>query len=106
MFEGIEKFIVITAVVLWFAQGWYLNEKLKAVHAKLDTLTEAFDGLRDYLYENDRQFDDERQLLAEFGGEGDEIARAFAGKGHFDLIKEKERQGRRTLSTPFVDRLR
>ena len=47
MFEsGVEKTVVVTAVVLWFATGWYLNTRLKEVHEKLDRLLEAFDDLR------------------------------------------------------------
>jgi hypothetical protein len=57
--SGIEKTIVLTAIALWFAQGWYLNEKLNPRHEKLDCLLDAFDGLRDYLYEIDPQFGDE-----------------------------------------------
>jgi len=50
MFEtGIEKTVIITAIALWFAHAWYLNERLKHMHEKLDTILETFNGLRDYL---------------------------------------------------------
>lgn len=43
LFDGdIEKTIVATAVVAWFAHGWYLNERLKLVHEKLDLVLEQF----------------------------------------------------------------
>ncbi|MBS1199189.1 MAG: hypothetical protein H6R18_2974 [Proteobacteria bacterium] len=99
MFEtGIEKTIIITAIVLWFAHGWYLNERLKHVHEKLDRVLEAFDGLRDYLYEIDPQFDDERENRQAFES-GDSM---FAGMNDMELIRRKEREGKRTLNTPLV----
>ena len=100
MFEtGIEKTIVITAVILWFVHGWYLNERLKHVHQKLDRVLEAFDGLRDYLYEIDPQFEDERQSRTAFENEES----IFAGMNDMELIRKKEQDGRRTLNTPFID---
>lgn len=99
MFEtGIEKTIVITAIALWFAHGWYLNEQLKHVHEKLDRVLGAFDGLRDYLYEIDPQFDDERESHMAF--ENDESM--FAGMNDMELIRSKRQDGKRTLNTPFA----
>ena len=43
----IETTIIVTAVILWFAHGWYLNTRLERVHAKLDRVLECFDGLRE-----------------------------------------------------------
>jgi hypothetical protein len=103
MFEsGIEKTIIITAIVLWFAHCWYLNERLKHVHEKLDRVLEAFDGLRDYLYEIDPQFDDERQLLEDLHESLDTGSMSFSGMNHMELIEKKEQAGKRTLNTPFV----
>ncbi len=93
----IEKTIVVTAVILWFAQGWYLNTRLRDVHQKLDQILDAFNGLRDYLYEIDPQFDDERELWTEFQ-KGDSL---FAGMHHSELINKKETEGKRTLFTPL-----
>ncbi len=99
MFEsGLEKTIIGTAIALWFAHGWYLNERLKLVHEKLDKVLENFHGLRDYLYETDSQFDDERRCREAF--ENDESM--FSGMNDMELRKQKEKEGRRTLSTPFV----
>jgi hypothetical protein len=103
MFEsGIETTIIITAIVLWFAHGWYLNERLKYVHKKLDHVLEAFDGLRDYLYEIDPQFDDERQLLEDLRESLDNGSMSFSGMNHMELIKKKEQEGKRTLNTPLI----
>jgi hypothetical protein len=41
---SIQSTIVVTAVVLWFAQGWYLNTRLNLVHDKLNLI---FDELRE-----------------------------------------------------------
>ena len=103
MFEsGIEKTIIITAIVLWFAHGWYLNKRLKQVHEKLDLVLEAFDGLRDYLYEIDPQFNDERQLFDDLHESLDTGSMSFSGMNQMELIKKKKEAGKRTLNTPFV----
>ena len=99
MFEsGVERTVVLTGVALWFAHGWYLNERLKAVHTKLDSILEQFNGLREYLYEIDPQFDDERESRAAF--ENDESM--FAGMNDMELVRDKKKAGKRTLNTPFV----
>lgn len=92
-----ESTIIAAAVALWFAQGWYLNTRLERVHKKLDLIFEQFAGLRQYLYENDPQFDDERQLILELG----EGSLNFAGMRHMELTKQKTQEGRRTLNSPF-----
>lgn len=99
MFEsGVERAVVLTGIAFWFAHGWYLNERLKAVHLKLDFISEQFIGLRDYLYEIDPQFDDERQRRAAF--ENDESF--FAGMNDMEIVRDKEKAGKRTLNTLFV----
>ena len=100
MFEsGLERTVILTAVALWFAHGWYLNSRLLAVHKKLDRVLEVFDGLREYLYESDPQFDDERRARRAF--ENNESL--FAGAEDMELIQRKRAEGRRTLNTPFID---
>jgi hypothetical protein len=37
---GIKGTIIVTAIALWFAHGWYLNTRLNALHAKLDRILE------------------------------------------------------------------
>jgi hypothetical protein len=93
--------IIAAAVALWFAQGWYLNTRLERVHKKLDMIFEQFDGLRQYLYEKDPQFDDDRQLLDEVHRALNEDKPSFAGMNHMELTKQKTEQGRRTLNSPF-----
>jgi hypothetical protein len=91
------------AVVLWLATGWYLNERLKIVHQRLDMVSENFNGLRDYLYEIDPQFDDERRLMTELHESLDSDKLSFAGMEHMELTKRKKEQGFRTLNTSFFD---
>lgn len=98
---SVETTIIVAAIVLWFAHGWYLNTRLQHVHAKLDRILECFDGLREYLYEKDPQFDDERALLSDLHESLENGSISFAGKNHLDLTKEKKRAGKRTLNTPF-----
>jgi hypothetical protein len=93
---SIQATIMFAAVVLWFAQGYYLNDRLRAVHKKLDGVLEEFNGLREYLYEIDPQFDDER-ASAEAVNEG-----AFlSGMDDIQLLDRKRVAGRRTLNTAF-----
>lgn len=100
---SIETLIVLSAVVLWVANGWYLNERLNVVHRKLDRVLEQFDGLRRYLYEIDPQFDDERALREAF--EEGEARGAFPLDAmHLSELRARKReQGRRNLNSPFVD---
>lgn len=99
MFEsGIEKTIIFTAIALWFAHGWYVNERLRRVHEKMDRILETFDGLRNYLYEIDPQFDDERESHTAFENNDS----MFAGMNDMELIRKKEAEGKRTLNTPFI----
>lgn len=106
MFESdIEMFIAGGLFVLWFANAWYLNEKLNEVHAKLDKTLDCFDGLREYLYEIDPQFDDERESLQMLNQSLDqEGGDMFAGMDDMQLTNDKERLGKRTLNTPFIAR--
>lgn len=97
--SGLERTIIGTAIVLWFAHGWYLNTKLAAVHRKLDLVLASFDGLRVYLYEIDPQFDDERRTRDDFLNS----KHSFAGADDSALLKRKRAEGRRTLSTLFHD---
>ncbi|MFM5895597.1 MAG: hypothetical protein ACKOQM_14360 [Novosphingobium sp.] len=86
------------AIALWFATGWYLNERLAKLHQKFDALFEQLNGLREYLYEIDPQFDEERQALESFmSGSGG----LMAGAAHNELMRERHEAGRRTLNTGF-----
>ena len=100
MFDtDIEKTIVIVGIILFFAQGWYLNLALEKVHKKLDITLKCFDGLRDYLYEIDPQFDDERQSFNAMADENN----LFASIDDLELVQDKKSNGRRTLNTSFLD---
>ena len=102
--SSVEETVVYTAIALWFAHGWYLNERLKSVHAKLDSVLDQFNGLREYLYEIDPQFDDERASGARFSESmsSPDSGGIFAGLDDMELIRAKEKAGKRTLNTPFV----
>ena len=98
---SITATVIVSAILLWFAQGWYLNKELVGVHKKLDSLTNQFDGLREYLYEIDPQFDEERQLWNELNEAVDDNAFSFSGMDHMQLLERKKKQGLRTLDTHF-----
>ena len=103
---GIEKTVVITAVVLWFAHSWYLNTRLLDVHKKLDRVLDEFNGLREYLYEIDPQFDDERKTTQDFldaDNTGSTFNASFSAMDGIALRKQKKEQGKRTLSTRFIE---
>lgn len=108
MFDSsVEKTVIVTAIALWFAHGWYLNERLKSIHAKLDSVLNQFNGLCEYLYEIDQQFDDERKSSERFAEHMSALDSndMFAGMNEMELIREKEKTGKRTLNTPFVSPL-
>jgi hypothetical protein len=67
---------------------------------------DQFNGLREYLYEIDPQFDDERESRDRFAEQMSvpDSSDIFAGMNDMDLIREKENSGRRALNTPFVSR--
>lgn len=105
MFDSpVEQTVVLTGVASWFAHGWYLNERLKSVRAKLDAMFEQFNGLREYLYAIDPQFDDERASLARVETHMEDPSKGgmFAGMDNWELLQEKRKAGKRTLNTPFV----
>lgn len=108
MFDSsVERSVILTTIALWFAHGWYLNNRLKSVHAKLDSVLDEFNGLRKYLYEIDPQFDNERKSSDRFEehmSASDSIDMC-AGMDAMKLIREKEKAGKRTLNTPFVSPL-
>ena len=105
--SSVETTVILTAIALWFAHGWYLNERLKSVQAKLDSVLDQFNGLREYLYEIDPQFDDEREFSERFEHHlcSPDSNDMFAGMNDMELIREKEKTGKRTLNTPFVSPL-
>ena len=95
MFESdLEKTIILTAIAIWFVSSWYLNERFRRLDEKLDRTLEALleniDGLRDYLYEIDPQFDDERNLISDLHESLENDTVTFAGMSHMELIKKKQ----------------
>lgn len=78
---------------------WHINDQLRSANQKLNLVLEQFDGLRNYLYEIDPQFDDERQAYDELMGEAGNL---FAGADCLRIERDKEASGRRTLNTTFA----
>lgn len=95
---GLEIWIAIVLLVLLFPHAWYLNLRLKQANKKLDSLQQAFEGLREYLYEIDPQFDDERHSQHDF----EYNAALFSGVKETELQRKKRLAGKRTLTTPFA----
>jgi hypothetical protein len=93
---SIQATIVVTAIVLWFAQGYYLNERLRGVHKKLDSVLAELNGLPEYLDEIDPQFDDERESA-------DALMKGtfLSGMDDINLLERKKKAGKRTLNTPL-----
>ncbi len=98
--EAIRIIDIILLVVVFslVARGYHLAGELKRANDKLDKVLEQFDGLREYLYEIDPQFDDEREARAAFENK----EHLFAGMDDLKLKEKKESEGRRTLNTPLV----
>ena len=90
--------IIVAVAVFW---GLYLNTRLERAHRKLDLVLDQFRGLREYLYEIDPQFDEERRLLAELHASVAANTASFAGMLHMDLLNQKKQQGKRTLDSPL-----
>ena len=95
--------LFIALIVLWFANGWYINDRLEKIHKRFDRIEGALDGLREYLYEIDPQFDDERKAAQRFHDHmNDDKNDIFSGMDHCKLIQKKKSENKRTLNTPFV----
>lgn len=103
MLDLTSEQILIGMVGLCFLLLLSMNERLKRAEATAEELVRMMHGLRQYLYEIDPQFDDERQLAKELD---DSLASGngvtFAGMSHMELIEAKESAGRRTLCSPFA----
>lgn len=94
-----EYFLVI-AFALWFFIAWHINVKFSELNGRIDLLLENFNGLREYLYEIDPQFDDERELAKAFQDEES----MFAGMDDLELQLRKREEGKRTLNSTFLNR--
>jgi hypothetical protein len=94
---GITEIVLLVVVLSLVARGYYLANELKRVNDKLDKVLEQFDGLREYLYEIDPQFDDEREASQAL-----EAGESLAGMDDLKLQTRKESEGQRTLNTPLV----
>jgi hypothetical protein len=98
---GSPNTVTIVLLVCVFVLGIYvtgISAQLKQANAKIDLVLSNFDGLRDYLYEIDTQFDDERESDKDM----EDDSNSMAAYHDFQLLDSKEKSGRRTLNTPFV----
>ena len=91
--------------MLWVALAWQIasrfNRLLERIDGRLDRIFEHLKGLREYLYEIDPQFDDERELLDALHSTRPETM--FDGMDLMELEKSKKAAGRRTLDSMFLD---
>ena len=86
--------VAILPVVFYAASTW---ERLRKVETKLDEVLRNFEGLRQYLYEIDPQFNDERESNTDMEDERN----LFAPMNDMELLDRKAAEGRRTLNTSF-----
>ena len=92
---------ILIAVVLWFATGTYLNIQLKEIHSKSDRILDQLNGLREYLYEIDPQFDEERTLTRGLFESVESSSFSFDGISLHELEAAKRERGERTLNSGF-----
>jgi hypothetical protein len=86
--------------------GYIIGSTLDKIIKKLDLILENFHGLREYLYEIDPQFDDERESRNNFledMAKPEEERGMFSGYDDCMLSSKKEEEGKRTLDTRFTD---
>ena len=86
--------VAILPVVFYTAST---RNRVNSLEKKLDEVLGTLEGLRQYLYELDPQFDDERQSNEDLEDERN----LFAPMNDMELLDRKQTEGRRTLNTPF-----
>lgn len=73
-----------------------IRQHQKAANATLERIEQELDGLREYLYELDSQFNDEREVAERFQN-GD----IYAASDEINLLNAKKAAGKRTLDSRF-----
>lgn len=91
---------VLTLFIFLIYIAWHINVKFSDLNGRIDLLLENFNGMREYLYEIDPQFDDERELAKAFQDEES----MFAGMDDLELQLRKREEGKRTLNSTFLNR--
>ncbi len=99
--SSIEKFIVLVSLVQLVIAYILLESKFQTLQKKLDLVIAEFNGLREYLYEIDPQFDDERFLAEDFSQSMANGNAGLSGVIEMELINAKIKKGKRTLNSPF-----
>jgi hypothetical protein len=99
------QIIVGGFTILWIALAFQISSGFRMITDRQDRIwertNEQLDGLREYLYEIDPQFDEERELLD--GLHSDDPNTVFDGMQLMELEKSKKKVGRRTLSSRFFE---
>ena len=98
--------IVLTVLaVLWITISIQIATMTRSILSRMEAnqewLYEAFEGLREYLYEIDPQFDEERELTD--GLNSQRSGTLFDGKFLMELEREKRKAGRRILRSRFTE---
>lgn len=91
------KIILGVMIFIWI----YDHMRLKELEKKNTQTLEELQSLKNYLYEIDPQFDDERRLQRELDESVANGTSSLAGAALAELVETKESEGRRTLSTPL-----
>lgn len=86
--------MIWVVALLIVAVGWDINTRIQKLQDRVDKVLEHLGGLRQYLYEIDPQFDDERAA---------NVGDFFADQKWHELLEKKKERGQRTLETPFAD---
>lgn len=100
---SLQSILSVVIIALLLSYIWYLDKRLNEVNVKLNWISANFHGLREYLYEIDPQFDDERESEHRFQTHmaNKDSSDFMSGMYDSELIESKEKAGKRTLNTPF-----
>jgi len=100
MSDHVVQFVLCAGAIFFVLHGLAIEKRLKNMQRQLDLVLSNFDGLRNYLYEIDPQFDDERHSDNDLA---DIDANPMAAYDDLQLLQRKESAGRRTLNTRFSE---
>jgi hypothetical protein len=93
--------ILIAVPIGWFALAFTFAKLLEPTDKKLNQVLEQLEGLRQYLYEIDPQFNDERKSNTDMNEDRQSSEGGAAAMFDSFLLRDKEAAGKRTLNTRF-----